>query len=129
MGFQDRVKKQTAVKLEPVASAGGVVASYNCVDQGQLQHWVWTVKAGEPGAGLLMNVGNGKMTATFSLTAREKKKMPYPSEWEGLPPETYLELLYINPSGTEFPWGPLSLRTTISGTNDNKTQYELNVAV
>jgi len=118
VGFENKAKKKTALKLTPVAAAKGKFIEFKCVG---LEIKV-RGKGEESGAGILAPIKNDKMTTTETLKYAASKGVQKPVKWEGPNPETYLESsfekLAYEQSGQ-----------TLTSTVTNEEALELNIFV
>jgi hypothetical protein len=118
VGFENVAKHKTALKLEPPAGASGIFVEFKCVGlEAQIR-----AKGGAAGAGILIPIKNGKMTAAETLKLKATKGKQRPLTWEGVPAETYMEMNFEHLGYEQAGWNG---ETTIS----NDEAIELNRVV
>jgi len=118
VGFENKAKKKTALKLYPAPSAKGKFIEFKCIG---LEVKV-RGKGEEAGAGILVNIKNDKMTTTETLKYKATKGVQKPVKWEGPNPETYLESNFEN-------LGYEQSGQTITSTVKGEEPLELNIFV
>ena len=117
VGWENKLKKKTALILEPASGSGVLFAKFNCV--GLEIEWR------AHGRGILVNIKNDKMAATETLKYIAKSGKQKPLKWHV--GEVGEEEAFLEASFNEFPFeqAGFAIETTIK----NEEPLELNAVL
>lgn len=120
IGFE-KAPKKTALLLHP--QTGSTFIAFNCTPVLSI---VVRGKGANHEAGILAPIKNGKMVTTEILKYKQSKGKQKPTQWEGLPSETYLESEFVfNGKGTGFSQSGQTVESKVT----NEVPLAINVVV
>jgi len=120
VGFENKLKKKTALKLEPGPTASLKFIEFKCVG---LEIKV-RGKGEEAGAGILVNIKNDAMKFEEILKYKATAGVQKPVKWEGPNPTTFLESNFEN---TGYEQSGQEIESKVKNVGSQK--YELNAVL